>query len=202
MLHAIKVLHFKFAYMPIFCPSQSMGISWSSQFLALFNESWWWVVSGGPHRVTLTDVLRGETLVEVHPSWKKKKTLNGMLFLLFSLPFIHLFFLLLRATAMSVWKLQLLPPQGLPEGEKDSAHDEWSLTVTPLELTQVRKIKGKVLNISKEKKDKDINAEGKTSLRVDLILCITGIISGTYNPDKAASLKRLYHTSLLLHPNV
>lgn len=133
---------------------------------------------------------------------KEKKTLNGMLFLLFSLPFIHLFFLLLRATAMSVWKLQLFPPQGLPEGEKDSAHDEWSLTVTPLELTQVRKIKGKVLNISKEKKDKDINAEGKTSLRVDLILCITGIISGTYNPDKAASLKRLYHTSLLLHPNV
>lgn len=119
-----------------------------------------------------------------------------------SLSLSSIFFFLLRATAMSVWKLQLFRPQGLPEGEKDSAHDEWSLTVTPLELTQVRKIKGKVLNISKEKKDKDINAEGKTSLRVDLILCITGIISGTYNPDKAASSKRLYHTSLLLHPNV
>lgn len=201
MLHAIKVLHFKFAYMPIFCPSQSMGISWSSQFLALFNESWWWVVSGGPHRVTLTDVLRGETLVEVHPLWKKKKHWMAC-FSYCSLSLSSIFFFLLRATAMSVWKLQLFPPQGLPEGKKDSAHDEWSLTVTPLELTQVRKIKGKVLNISKEKKDKDINAEGKTNLWVDLILCITGIISGTYNPDKAASLKRLYHTSLLLHPNV
>lgn len=201
MLHAIKVLHFKFAYMPIFCPSQSMGISWSSQFLALFNESWWWVVSGGPHRVTLTDVLRGETLVEVHPFWKKKN-IEWHAFLTVLSPFHPSFFFLLRATAMSVWKLQLFRPQGLPEGKKDSAHDEWSLTVTPLELTQVRKIKGKVLNISKEKKDKDINAEGKTSLRVDLILCITGIISGTYNPDKAASSKRLYHTSLLLHPNV
>lgn len=134
--------------------------------------------------------------------YERKKNIEWHAFLTVLSPFHPSFFLLLRATAMSVWKLQLFPPQGLPEGEKDSAHDEWSLTVTPLELTQVRKIKGKVLNISKEKKDKDINAEGKTSLRVDLILCITGIISGTYNPDKAASLKRLYHTSLLLHPNV